>query len=533
MVKEIKVTPLYHKYVLDNDYRVVVQVGGRFSGKSHNEQVRLSANLASKENYKLLVIEDLETGMADGFHAGLRDRIDDFEHTPAYNPRSRTAHVKNNINGNQALFRGYSSEQQRLNVKKLSGITEILVEEGEWMDYESFIGLLQQLRGGNEEDRKLTILMNPVNPRCFVNQLFIVTPPQKVYEYFQGTKRPKVFERHISTKFELDGEEVTQTIKVLVVISTHYDNPFLTLDQRASIEQLKETDPELYAQLGEAKFIMPSGTFFDMTKVQHQLNNLYPPLDVGEFEFEYKDHQIVDSTIKWVSDPNGCISIYSEPEEGIPYVLSGDTAGDGSDWNIGYMVNNTNQTDVAVLRLNYDEDLYARQMYCFGKWYGSLNKCFYDNHGDEYIDALIGIETNFSTHPQKELERLGYRNFYIREQSPDSFTSKMSKKFGFNTNRATRPDMLGKLRKFVREACYKLRSQELLLEMTTFIKNEKGRPEAADGYHDDMVMARAINLAIDWQQPTYKSVKKPKHKIHRALDSSIGKPVEANSIVDF
>ncbi len=522
MEKEIKTTPLYFDNILSNKYNVVVQVGGRFSGKSHNEQVRLVSNLAGKENYKLLVIEDLETGMADGFHAGLRDRIEDFEQTQAYNPRSRTAFIKNEINGNQVLFRGYATDQQRLNVKKLSGITEIVVEEGEFLTFNDLTALTQQLRGGNSEDRKLTVLMNPVNPRCFVNQMLIVTPPQKVFEYFPNSKRPKVFERHIKTKFEIDGKEVEQTIVILVVISTHFDNPFLTLDQRATIEQLKETDPELYAQLGQARFIMPTGTFFDINKVNRRLTNTIPPIDTGEFEYEYKDHLIIDSSIKWVSDPNGAIRIYSNPKLGHPYVLSGDTSGDGSDWNVGYMTDNITGKDVAALRINYDEDLYARQMYCFGKWYGELNKCYYENYptGQEegrYIDALIGVEVNFSTHPQKELERLGYENFYIREQSPDSFTSKMSKKYGFNTNKATRPDMLGKLKTFVREESYKLLDIDLLLEMTTFIKNEKGRPEAAKGTHDDMVMARAINIAIAWQQHKEKGIKRVVHKLIHAL----------------
>jgi len=262
MKKQINVTPLYFNYVLSNNYDCVVQVGGRFSGKSHNEQIRLVSNLGSKEDYKLLIVENLETGMSDGFHAGLYDRIREFEHEVAYTPESKVAHIRNKINDNVALFRGYDSEQQKYNVKKLSGITEILVEEGEWMTYDDFISLYQQLRGGNKKDRKLTVLLNPVNPDCFVNEYLIEQTPDKVLAYFPNSKRPKVFERSISTTFELDGEEITQDIRVLVVLSTHYDNNYLTLEQRASIEQYRTTDPEKYLQLGEARFIRPSGTFF-------------------------------------------------------------------------------------------------------------------------------------------------------------------------------------------------------------------------------------------------------------------------------
>ena len=36
--------------------------------------------------------------------------------------------------------------------------------------------------------------------------------------------------------------------------------------------------------------------------------------------------------------------------------------------------------------------------------------------------------------------------------------------------------------------------------MLTFVKNDSGRPEAADGAHDDLVMAHAIALHIRSQQ---------------------------------
>lgn len=261
MEKEIKVTPLYYDYLLENKFKVVIQVGGRFSGKSQNEQIRLVSNLASKERYKLLVIEDLESGMADGFYAGLRERIDtDFEHSSMYNPKSRTAYIKNIVNGNEVIFRGYATEQQKLNVKKLNGITEILVEEGEWLDYNGFMSLLQQLRGGNIQDRKLTILMNPINPDCFVNQEFILKNPDKVLEYFDDEPtRPKIFTRNIRAEFENNGELIVSEIEVLVVQSVHQDNPFLTIEQRASIESLKKTDYDKYLQLAKAKFTYPKG----------------------------------------------------------------------------------------------------------------------------------------------------------------------------------------------------------------------------------------------------------------------------------
>ena len=68
-----------------------------------------------------------------------------------------------------------------------------------------------------------------------------------------------------------------------------------------------------------------------------------------------------------------------------PYVIGGDTAGDGSDF-LGQVLDNTDGMQVAKLKHQFDEDLYARQMFCLGKYYNY---------------ALLVIETNFSTYPCK------------------------------------------------------------------------------------------------------------------------------------
>lgn len=120
-----------------------------------------------------------------------------------------------------------------------------------------------------------------------------------------------------------------------------------------------------------------------------------------------------------------------------------------------------------------------------------------------YNEALIGIEVNFSTRPMKIISTdFAYPNCYFREQAPDSVSGTLVKKIGWLTTKATRPNVLGMLRTLVREEVNKINSMETLNEMTTFVKNDKGRPEAALGMHDDMVMAWAINLGIKGQQTT-------------------------------
>jgi len=55
------------------------------------------------------------------------------------------------------------------------------------------------------------------------------------------------------------------------------------------------------------------------------------------------------------------------------------------------VIDNRTGRQVAVLRQRTDEDLFAKQVWCLGRWYNW---------------ALVGVEANFSTYPILELERL-------------------------------------------------------------------------------------------------------------------------------
>jgi phage terminase large subunit len=115
-------------------------------------------------------------------------------------------------------------------------------------------------------------------------------------------------------------------------------------------------------------------------------------------------------------------------------------------------------------------------MYCLGKY---------------YKDALIGIEANFDSFPIMELQRLGYGNQYVRE-AIDTYTGRTEKRFGFKTTQLTRPTIISRLIQIVREEVHSINDQDTLEELLTIVRNEKGRIEAAEGCHDDLMMGLAI-----------------------------------------
>lgn len=250
------------------------------------------------------------------------------------------------------------------------------------------------------------------------------------------------------------------------------------------IEQFKQEYP-----INPHEAFISSGTcIFDKEIVINRLSELPKPLKIGYFDYDYDDTKISGkkiSNIRWINDKNGYIEIYETPNI-YKYCIGGDTAGEGSDWFIGQVLNAKTGKQVARLRHQIDEDLYVRQMYCLGYYYN-----YKDIRIGTSTPALLCIESNFSTYPNKELSRLGYPNLFVREKE-DRITGVIDNAFGFRTTTVTRPVIISELVKIVRESANLINDRLTLEEMLTFVRNEKGRAEAQAGSHDDLVMALAI-----------------------------------------
>ena len=246
-------------------------------------------------------------------------------------------------------------------------------------------------------------------------------------------------------------------------------------------------------------FLLSGKTVFDVAVILSRIEYVPKPMKVGYFTYDYDGLRI--RNIKWVNDRNGYIRIYQVPNSPrmTKYCIGGDTAGDGSDFFTAHVLDARTGEQVAVMKHQFDADQYAKQMYCLGKY---------------YKDALIGIEVNFDSYSIKELQRIEYTNQYVRV-AQDTYTGKMEKRFGFKTTSLTRPTIISKLVEVVREHCNLINDRETLEELLTIIRNEKGRIEAPQGGHDDMMMGLAIA-----------------HEIREQVDFS-NEPIKAKSQYGF
>lgn len=229
-----------------------------------------------------------------------------------------------------------------------------------------------------------------------------------------------------------------------------------------------------YPSTPDEAFLTSGSGVFDNEIVMRRRSEAPAPVAVGRFDYDYDGLHLTN--IRWVDDEYGMIKLYARPRTGAPYVLGGDTAGEGSDFFTGQLIDNTDGTQAAVLRHQFDEPTYSRQMFCLG-WY--------------YNRALMAIETNYSTYPMMELRRLGYPRLYMQEVF-NKAKNETTQVFGFNTNLKTRPVIISGLQDIVKRTPEMLLDFETLGEMLTFVYNDDRRPEAATGKHDDLVMALAI-----------------------------------------
>ena len=108
-----------------------------------------------------------------------------------------------------------------------------------------------------------------------------------------------------------------------------------------------------------------------------------------------------------------------------------------------------------------------------------------------YNEALVGLEVNFSYAPTKNLLRCQYPNLYVRKAIEET-GQKSTAKFGFNTNPQTRPLIIAEFQRKFRDNPKIMKDAATLSQMMVFVKNENGRPEAAKGQHDDLVMGEMI-----------------------------------------
>ena len=425
---------------LENKDRYLLFYGGGSSGKSYFIGQRFVYKLIHPVRCNLLIVRQTGDTNRKSTFPLMKQVISNWNLSEHFKINESDMRIVCKLTGNEVAFAGLDDVEKIKSITFANGeLTDIWVEEATECQEADINQLKVRLRGGKTK-KQMVLSFNPINIQHWIKKHFI------------------------------DSGLAT------VCFSTYKDNKFLTDDDRKALEDLKLIDEYTYEVYCLGKWGILGKTVFDARAIQARLDNIPKPLKTGYFEYDYDGLKITN--IKWVNDKDGYIKIYKIPNvpEMTLYALSGDTAGEGSDWFVTDVIDAKTGEQVAKLRHQFDADQFTRQCYCLGYYYKW---------------ALIGIEANFDSYPIMELQRLGYPNQFTRT-AQDTYTGKTEKRFGFKTTSLTRPTIISKLIEIVREHCYLINDKETLEELLTIVRNEKGRIEAPQGGHDDQMMSLAI-----------------------------------------
>jgi len=428
-----------------DEHRYLVLMGGGGSGKSIFAGRKVLERCLREPGHRWLICRKVARTLRDSCFAQLRGQLRD--HYPGVKAKVNKSDMRMELpNGSLILFAGLDDVEK---LKSIYNVTGIWIEEASELEEGDFNQLDIRLRGETTWYKQIILSFNPISVTHWLKRRF----------FDQRDERARVHR------------------------STYRDNRFLDREAITTLESFRERDPYYYQVYCLGQWGVTGRTVFQAGAVSERLARAPEPLREGFFTYREVPGTGADPRPRieswtWQEEKDGPIQIFREPEAGRPYVIGGDTAGEGSDWFTAQVLDNVTGQQAAVLRHRYDEDTYAKQVYCLGMAYNT---------------ALVGLETNFSTYPVKRLEELGYPRQYVRE-AEDTFSGQEPRSFGFRTTAVTRPVILSGLVEAMREAVEGVSHRTTLEEMLTFVRDEHMRPAAAPGAHDDCVMA----LAIAW-----------------------------------
>jgi hypothetical protein len=174
------------------------------------------------------------------------------------------------------------------------------------------------------------------------------------------------------------------------------------------------------------------------------------------------------------------IRIYKKPVPGASYVLAVDTSeGGGGDASGSVLRDRKTGEHFATIDGQYPPWDLARASAALGL---------------EYNTAEIAVERN--NHGHAVLQALE------REHKYPKLYKHTDDKLGWPTNAVTRPEMLDALEDAHRKGLWSSRDSKVLGQFRTFVIPDSGKPQAARGEHDDLVLAEAICWAVR-QRPVF------------------------------
>jgi len=238
-----------------------------------------------------------------------------------------------------------------------------------------------------------------------------------------------------------------------------------------------------YPISAQEAFITSGDNVFDTTKITDIKLALEGEM-TGEVPFPAVNFRFDPHQKRFELARYGEMRVYEKPKEGKRYAIGADVA-EGikeGDRSAAQVLSLPELVQVATFQARIDPGDFADTLAALGWWYNG---------------ALVAVEINgpgYATNHRLSRTLL-YPYMYNRE-SYDAQARTFLKRFGWQTNRATKSVLISDMRKSLNENLVQYRDVPTLDEMSTYIETDKGKLEAAPGYYDDLVMSLGISLQM-------------------------------------
>ncbi|WP_424133838.1 hypothetical protein [Roseomonas chloroacetimidivorans] len=247
-------------------------------------------------------------------------------------------------------------------------------------------------------------------------------------------------------------------------------------DEQLMFRRLKiaETDPDRFRQEypsnPDEAFLTSGAPVFPPAHIEAQQRHTAPPTALYSVDSQGLH-----------PNPRGTLAMWQEPRAGEQYFVSGDVASGstakGKDWSVSHVLNSDGQV-VARYRAQVQPDVFAQHLEQIGLHYNEAQIIVENNnHGGTVLNELY--------------KHLGYSNVFT-ETVIDKTTEEETVKLGFNTNKRTKPQLIDKLKKGLREGLLNIPDKTTLAELSTFVEKPDGGMAAEGKNHDDCVMSLAL-----------------------------------------
>jgi hypothetical protein len=215
--------------------------------------------------------------------------------------------------------------------------------------------------------------------------------------------------------------------------------------------------PQEFAEDAESCFRATGSCYFDVDAIERRLLDVPVPLEVRE---------------------GGALQIWLRPLPGSEYLLAVDSAGGGGDGDFAavQVIELGTGIQCAELQQRLRPAELARVAAALGREYGGC-----------VGGAVIAVEKN--NHGAAVLAYLETQERYERLWRDGA-------EAGWLTTAASKPEMVSRLGMLLEQQPEFFLSRRLLGELRTFVAGERGKSGAANGAHDDLVMALAVAQAV-------------------------------------